>query len=298
MRPDYFIAGFYKCGTTTLYDVLSQHKDIIVSNEKENDFFMDERLYGKGINWYEDKYYSGLTRSEGQVVMEINPHLSGRKGTAYRIKRYYPQGTKILFIMRNPVKMFYSHFRFSMQLGMMPFEDTCYAVEHGFSSAFDQYLKKWPDAYKSYTRHFSVQIQEYIECFGSESVHCMFLEDMQKNANLFYSELYDFFGLDFDDSINYNVHSNETNAMPTNVIMLKAYAALRKWRKSGPECRWEGQSVFLDKIQAYLYRVYDKSIPMESKMNVRTEKKLQRGFDCEKKRIETIVGYKLDDKWW
>lgn len=298
MKPDYFIAGFYKCGTTTLYDVLRQHKDIIVSMEKENDFFMDEKLYHKGVKWYEDKYYGGLQKSAGQVVMEINPHLTGRTGTAYRIKRYYPQGTKILFIMRNPVKMFYSHFRFSMQLGMMPIEDMYYAVKFGFAKAFDRYLKRMPYAYKSYIHHYSKQIQEYIDCFGNKNVHCMFLEDMQKDIISFYLELYNFFGLDFDDNVNYNIHSNETNAMPTNIVLLKAYAIFRKWRKNGPECIWEGESSFLDKIQDYLYRVYDKSIAMNSEMSIKTEKRLQIEFNSEKKQIEKILGYKINDRWW
>ncbi len=298
MRPDYFIAGFYKCGTTTLYDVLKQHKDIVVSKEKENDFFMDEKLYGKGIKWYEDRYYGDLQKSDGQVVMEINPHLTGRKGTAERMKRYYPYGTKILFVMRDPVKMFYSHFRFTLQLGMMPLDTTCYTVRYGFSKAFDRYLRRSPYAYKEYEHHYSEQLEEYIKCFGRENVHCMFLEDMQKDISAFYLELYDFFGLRSDDHIDLNVHSNETNAMPTNVIMLKTYAMFRKWRRSGPECIWEGESPFLDKIQEHLYRVYDKSIVMDQNMSRRTEKKLHRRFDNEKRRIELITECRLDDRWW
>lgn len=298
VKPDCFVAGFYKCGTTTLYDVLKQHKDIIVSAEKENDFFMDERLYHKGIKWYENRYYGGMKKLEGQIVMEVNPHLSGRKGTARRLRRYYPRDTKILFIIRNPVKMFYSHFRFAMQLGMMPYDDTCYAVKYGFSKAFDRYLNKLPYAYKSYEYHYSEQIREYIECFGNENVHCMFMEDLQQDARSFYTELFDFFGLNFDNNINYNIHSNETNAIPTNVIKLKAYAIFRKWRKACPECMWEGQNFFMDKIQHYLYGVYDKSIAMDSNMSKKTEKKLQKGFYYEKKRIERILECNLDDKWW
>ena len=79
---------------------------------------------------------------------------------------------------------------------------------------------------------------------------------------------------------------------------LKAYAIFRKLRKSFPECMWEGQNRFLDRIQDNLYDVYDDSVPMGADMSKKTEIKLRRAFDGEKKRIEMILGYKLDEKWW
>ena len=220
-----------------------------------------------------------------------------QKGTAKRLRKYYPQNTKILFIMRNPVKMFYSHFRFAMQLGIMPYDDTCYAVKNGFSKAFDRYLRNVPHAYECYENHYSVQLEEYMECFDS-NIHCVFMEDMQQNPNSFYKEVFGFFGLRYDNEINYRIHSNETNALPRNVKKLKAYAIFRKLRKSFPECMWEGQNRFLDRIQDNLYDVYDDSVPMGADMSKKTEIKLRRAFDGEKKRIEMILGYKLDEKWW
>ena len=44
-RPNLFIAGFAKCGTTELSDYLSQHPDIFLPVEKEPNTFWDLAKY-------------------------------------------------------------------------------------------------------------------------------------------------------------------------------------------------------------------------------------------------------------
>lgn len=297
MRPDYFVAGFYKCGTTTLYDILKMHKDILVSEEKENDFFMHEKLYKRGIEWYEQRYYSGVEKKEGQIVLEINPHLSGDKDAAKRLKRYYAQGTKILFILRNPVKMFYSHFKFNMQLGEEPWKYTLYTVRHGFSKAFDKYLSEKPSAYKLFEHYYSEQIRTYIKCFGKDNVHCVFLEDMKEDTRTFFEDIFDFFEICYDENIDYSMHSNQTETMPVNIFKLKLYAYFRRIRKKCPQCIQDSEQ--LDRVQNYLYRVYDgKSIRKNNQMSEWAKNRLQQGYSAEKRRVESITGRKLDQIWW
>lgn len=296
MRPDCFIAGFYKCGTSTMYDILKQHKDIVVSTEKENDFFMKQQLYKKGIEWYEKTYYANLERKPGQIVMEINPHLAGKSGTAARIRKYYPADTKVMFIMRNPVKMYYSHFKFSMQLGKYPLGETVYCAQNGFSKAFDRYLKKYPNNYKHFENMYSRQITEYINCFGKENVHCVFLEDMISDQRKFFEEVFEFFGLEYDENINYNVQACASEAMPIHAIWLKVYAAFKNFRESFP-LKW--RDIFIFRVlHKLLYRVYDKCSDENVQMSKNAERRLKKYFYKEKCRIENLVGYKLDEKWW
>ncbi len=297
MRPDYFVAGFYKCGTTTLYDILKMHKDILVSEEKENDFFMDEKLYKRGIKWYEQKYYDGIVKKEGQIVLEINPHLSGDKDVAKRLRRYYPQGTKILFILRNPVNMFYSHFRFNMQLGEESWKYTWYTVRHGFSKAFDKYLNEKPNAYKMFEYHYSGQIAAYIKYFGVDNVHCVFLEDLREDRKAFFKDIFDFFGVCYDENLDYSVHSNQTETMPANIFKLKLYAYFRRIRKKCPQFIQDSEK--LDKVQDYLYKVYDgRCVKKDNQLSMWAKRKLQRDYSAEKRRVEKMTGRKLNRIWW
>lgn len=297
MRPDYFIAGFYKCGTTTLYDILKQHRDILVSSEKENDFFMNEKLYRKGIKWYENKYYNGIEKKPGQVVLEINPHLSGAPKTAQRLKKYYPNGTKILFIMRNPIDMFYSHFKFSMQLGFYSWSDTKYCVQNGFSKAFDRFLKKYPEEITYFENKYSRQIKEYQRTFGEENIHCMFLEDMKRNNEAFLKELLDYFGIPWDETLTLSLKSNVSDAMPVHYTMLKCYAFVRKYYRKIPE-EYICLKRLMGLIVNLLYHVYDKRNADYTQMSKSAERQLRKKFAREKCRIENITKVKLQDIWW
>lgn len=40
-RPDFYVIGAPKCGTTSLYHVLRQHPDVFMSRRKEPHFFTD-----------------------------------------------------------------------------------------------------------------------------------------------------------------------------------------------------------------------------------------------------------------
>ena len=50
VKPDFYIIGFAKCGTTSLFEYLISHPNIHPPKGKEIDFF--DRLYSRGINWY------------------------------------------------------------------------------------------------------------------------------------------------------------------------------------------------------------------------------------------------------
>ena len=39
MKVDFFIVGAPKAGTTSLYYYLNEHSEIVMSNQKETDFF-------------------------------------------------------------------------------------------------------------------------------------------------------------------------------------------------------------------------------------------------------------------
>ena len=50
MLPDFLIIGAARCGTTSLYEYLVQHPNIVPATGKEVYFF--DKKYSKGLNWY------------------------------------------------------------------------------------------------------------------------------------------------------------------------------------------------------------------------------------------------------
>ena len=49
MLPDFLIIGAQKCGTTSLYTYLMQHRNVSSAFEKEVRYFNDH--YENGVNW-------------------------------------------------------------------------------------------------------------------------------------------------------------------------------------------------------------------------------------------------------
>lgn len=43
-RPDFFVAGASKCGTTALFEYLSSHPHVYMSRDKEPKFFCTDLL--------------------------------------------------------------------------------------------------------------------------------------------------------------------------------------------------------------------------------------------------------------
>ncbi|MEH7322822.1 sulfotransferase domain-containing protein, partial [Cytobacillus firmus] len=52
--PHFLIIGAQKCGTTSLYNYLIQHPNIISAKHKEIHFF--DYNYNKGSNWYINQF--------------------------------------------------------------------------------------------------------------------------------------------------------------------------------------------------------------------------------------------------
>ena len=48
MRPSLVIVGAQKAGTTTLFDLLSQHPQVVQPRLKEISFFSNDELYEQG----------------------------------------------------------------------------------------------------------------------------------------------------------------------------------------------------------------------------------------------------------
>ena len=113
--PDYLILGETKCGTTSLFNYLIQHPDIIDTkgnhekydaeyNTKEIRYF--DRHYDKDLNWYESCFYE---MKEGQITGEATPMYFYRTISIKRIKNVLPDA-KFIVLLRNPSDRLFSNF--------------------------------------------------------------------------------------------------------------------------------------------------------------------------------------------
>ena len=113
--PDFFVLGVQKGGTTTLYDALVQHPDIVPARTKEISFF--DRHWSYGIDWYLHNFPQ-LTRGSTKITGEATPDYIFASEVPTRIRALATNTPKFIVLLRNPVDRAISHYFHALRLGI------------------------------------------------------------------------------------------------------------------------------------------------------------------------------------
>ena len=107
MLPNLLIIGAQKCGTTSLHAYLDLHPDVHMAAEKELDFFLADRAWRNGPQWYADHF-----RSDAAVRGEASPNY-----TAWPIWNDVPEraaslipAAQLVYLVRDPIDRIESHY--------------------------------------------------------------------------------------------------------------------------------------------------------------------------------------------
>jgi hypothetical protein len=184
-RPDFFLVGAFKSGSTALYEGLRRHPQIFMPFHKEPLYFGDDltRRYGR----MSEADYLRLFRDArpGQRVGEASTWYLYSTSAAREIKDFAPDA-RILVVLRNPVDVMYAQHN---QLIFNVIEDI---------ADFEQALAAEPDRRAGrripggpinvenlFYRHsvrFADQLERYFAVFGRERVHVMLFDDLRRDG--------------------------------------------------------------------------------------------------------------------
>lgn len=121
--PDFLIIGAAKSGSTSLYNYLLQHRDVLPCFRKEVHYF--DRHHGKGINWY--KAFFPLASEKNKIpgtnylCGESSPYYLFHPLAPLRIKETLPE-VMFLVVLRNPVDRAVSHYNHRFRTGQETFQ--------------------------------------------------------------------------------------------------------------------------------------------------------------------------------
>lgn len=134
-RPNALIVGVNKAGTTALFNALSQHPSVIVSDKKETHFF-DPLKYGEPLGSL--AAYDALfpNAPSDSVVLEATPgYFYGGVRVAEAIDAT-AKDSRVIIVLREPGSRAYSWWKFCrtrlllpQELGFDEYLDTCEALE-------------------------------------------------------------------------------------------------------------------------------------------------------------------------
>lgn len=178
-RPNLFLVGAMKAGTSTLHRLLDAHPDIYMSKKPKEPSWFAGSNSGRSEDWYLGLFSeAGDARYAGEASTDYTrrPRL---KGAPEKIRAYAPDA-RILYIMRDPLDRALSHYWWDVQ----------YSVEgRPFKDAANR-SREIRDV-----GHYAMQIAPYLEIFGRERVHVLTLEALASNAPATLRALWNFLDL-------------------------------------------------------------------------------------------------------
>lgn len=206
--PDFIIAGAQKCGTTSLFNYLSQHPNILPSVIKQVRYYdggLDPAVdnYELGLDWYRSFFPRKEELVQGRAITgEASPMYLFHPLAAERIRRDLPD-VKILITLRNPTARAISHYHHAIRSHEeeLPFLDALRAEEERLQPSLQQ--KDYRSF--SFTRHsykargiFSPQLDRLYNLFPSENILIVQLEDLSRDAPAELRRVFEFLGVDSD----------------------------------------------------------------------------------------------------
>lgn len=105
-RPNFFVLGVPKCGTTTLHQVLMAHPHIFMTNEKEPHFFDTDTYYNRGLDRYLRDHFRGAAGFKARG--EASPTYLRSGKARDRIRGDLGKDLRFVVILRDPVKRAWS----------------------------------------------------------------------------------------------------------------------------------------------------------------------------------------------
>lgn len=177
-KPNLFIIGAMKSGTTSLHCYLDQHPRIAMSVNKEPGYFVEELSWGRGESWYLnlfDKDPEYLYRGESSTHYTKLPRY---RGVAERLHEFNPQA-RLIYIMRDPFDRLVSHYWHAVR-------------DAGSGGEFRNIISavtKTPD-YKAFS-NYALQLHPYIERFGRDSIHALTFESLVRDPQAALDRIFD-----------------------------------------------------------------------------------------------------------
>jgi hypothetical protein len=214
-RPDFFIVGAFKAGTTSLYDYLRQHPQVFLPFHKEPMYFgadLDAR-YRKLSE--EDYLHLFADARADQRVGEASPWYLYSTSAAAEIRAFSP-AAQIIVMLRNPVDVMYaqhSQLLFNQREDLSDFGAALEAEEERRrGQRIPAGALRREALFYRHSVRFAEQLQRYFDVFGRERVHVIVHDDLREDTAGAVRATFEFLGVDPDQAVNLGIRNPNRSA--------------------------------------------------------------------------------------
>jgi len=203
LKPNFFIVGAPRCGTTTLSRCLKNHPDICFAKPKEPHYFaqFNGLVSPETIQTeYVEKYFSHA-KSHHQAIGEGSPSYLYSSSGLQAILKFNPDA-KFIVMVRNPLESVYSfHYRlvYLMAEDQIDFQKAWNFQEARAQGGHIPRLCHNP-AMLQYAEvgKYGKYLEQLFEIVGPEKCKVVVFDDLKKSILITYKEVLAFLGLEYD----------------------------------------------------------------------------------------------------
>jgi hypothetical protein len=217
------IGGAPKCGTTSLFNYLSDHPTVCPANRKETYFFARNFVYNRGWRTGETTQdfmaYFSHARPAENLYLEATPYTLYADGAAHKVDTLLPDA-RMIFILRDPVRRLISDYQSHVIRGHRD-------GRFHFSDFLDRQLRHRG------TRPSLIDLGEYIkylpafwERLGRDRVTILFLEELVRRPQAYMQHLCGQLGIRSDFYHNYSFSVHNPAVPPRSALLYQAYMKL------------------------------------------------------------------------
>lgn len=201
--PNFIVIGAMKAGTTSLFHYLQVHPQAYLSPLKEVDFFVEEKNWRRGLDWYRAQFDGAgpeaLAVGEASTLYTKFPEY---QGVPERMAGSVPHA-RLIYVVRDPIERIRSHYQHRVLAGSERLPIGRAVLEDG------RYLD---------CSRYAMQVERYLERFPREQILLVTSEDLRSNRLPTMRAIYRFLGIDPDfvhDTIDREFYaSNERASYP------------------------------------------------------------------------------------
>ena len=207
-KPNFFILGAAKSGTTSLYHYLNQHPEVFLSPVKEPTFFCEDFQQVKNpIQYFE--LFDGAT--DEKIIGEASHGYLTDPKVPRVLKSLFPDA-KFVIILRNPAERafsLYQHMRRQRFESISTFEKALKEEEARVKS--EDFKNNNPQYFHNYlyfqSGFYGQQIQRYFELFDSKNFHITTLDKLKSDFENTMHRIYTFLNIATDVTVTPEIHN-------------------------------------------------------------------------------------------
>jgi hypothetical protein len=208
-KPNFFIVGMPRSGTTSMYTYLKQHPEIYLSIYKEPHFFGKDLTH----NIYcirDEEIYLGLFAGAGEKkrIGEASVWTLNSVTAAAEIHAFNP-AAKIIIMLRNPLDMIYSLHGLYVRTKNEDIPDFQQALEKQADRMNGRAIPPgcyFPEGlfYLEVAKYYK-KIKRFMEIFSRENINIIIFNDFVKQTPRCYREILQFLQVDPDIETEFDI---------------------------------------------------------------------------------------------